>query len=100
MRSETKTPARGAGAPKETTDSLSGSHGNRKNAPAAERSGSGQITTPEERRTLIAQLAYLKAERRGFQSNPQQDWLEAEAEFETLPVGSGSPDERPDQVDR
>jgi hypothetical protein len=98
MRSETKNPARGTSAPKEATGTLSGLHGNRKNVPAAERSGSGPNTTPEERRTLIAQSAYLKAERHGFQSSPEQYWLEAEAEFDSPPVGSGSPDERTGQV--
>jgi hypothetical protein len=38
--------------------------------------------TPEERRRLIAESAYLKAEQHGFQGNPEQDWLEAEAELE------------------
>lgn len=39
--------------------------------------------SPEERRRMIAETAYLKAARRGFAGgNPQQDWLEAEAEID------------------
>jgi len=39
--------------------------------------------TPEERHGMIAEAAYLKAERRGFRGgSPQQDWLEAEAEID------------------
>jgi hypothetical protein len=41
--------------------------------------------TPEERHTLIAEAAYLKAELRAFQGgSPEQDWLEAEAETEAI----------------
>jgi hypothetical protein len=91
---------RGIGALKEEADASTAPHCNPTNAPAAERAGSGRVTTPGERRALIAQSAFLKAERRRFQSNPEQDWLEAEAEFDALPVGAGSPDERPKQVNR
>lgn len=39
--------------------------------------------TPEERTCMIAEAAYLRAERRGFASgNELDDWLEAEAEVE------------------
>ncbi len=39
----------------------------------------------DERQRLIAEAAYLKAERRGFAGgNPQQDWNEAEAEVDQL----------------
>jgi len=100
MRSDLRTPVRGFGALKEDADASTASHRNPTNAPAAEGARSGRVTTPEERRTLIAQSAYLKAERRRFQSNPEQDWLEAEAEFDALSVGAGSPDERPTQVNR
>ena len=41
------------------------------------------FTTPEERHRLIEKAAYLRAEQRGFQGgNPEQDWLEAEAEID------------------
>ncbi len=49
------------------------------------------LVTPEERRRMIAERAYLKAVGRGFQGgSPVQDWLEAEAEVDGLlmpPVG-------------
>jgi mannose-1-phosphate guanylyltransferase len=50
-----------------------------------------QVTEPAERHRRIAERAYFKAERRGFQSgSPEQDWLEAESEetthSETLPA--------------
>ena len=39
--------------------------------------------SPEERRHMIAEDAYYRAERRNFQSgSPEQDWLEAEAEID------------------
>jgi hypothetical protein len=38
---------------------------------------------PEERRRMIAEAAYLRAEARGFQGgDPVQDWLEAEQEID------------------
>jgi hypothetical protein len=41
--------------------------------------------TPEARRTLIAEGAYLRAERRGFAPGHEtDDWLEAEAEVDAL----------------
>ncbi|MCM2323180.1 MAG: DUF2934 domain-containing protein [Oligoflexia bacterium] len=41
--------------------------------------------TPEKRQQLIAEAAYFRAERRGFQNgSPQQDWIEAEAEINRL----------------
>jgi hypothetical protein len=39
--------------------------------------------SPEERYRMIAEAAYLRAERRGFaEGSPEQDWLEAEAEVD------------------
>jgi Protein of unknown function (DUF2934) len=41
--------------------------------------------TPDERRALIAESAYLRAERRGFApGNEAEDWLAAEAEIDAL----------------
>ena len=41
--------------------------------------------TPEARRALIAEAAYLRAERRGFApGNETEDWLAAEAEVDAL----------------
>jgi hypothetical protein len=50
--------------------------------------------TPEARRTLIAETAYLRAERRGFTPGHEtEDWLAAEAEVDALLKGGngGSP---------
>jgi hypothetical protein len=46
--------------------------------------GRSQLTIPtEERQRMIAQAAYYRAERRGFRDgNPEQDWIEAEAEID------------------
>jgi hypothetical protein len=41
--------------------------------------------TPEARRALIAETAYLRAERRGFAPGHEtEDWLAAEAEVDAL----------------
>jgi len=47
--------------------------------------------TPEARRTMIAEGAYLRAERRGFAPGHEtEDWLAAEAEVDALlKVGHG-----------
>jgi hypothetical protein len=47
--------------------------------------------TPDARRALIAQNAYLRAERRGFEPGHEtEDWLAAEAETDALlKVGHG-----------
>jgi hypothetical protein len=48
--------------------------------------------TPEARRALIAENAYLRAERRGFDPGHEtEDWLAAEAEVDALlRAGQGS----------
>lgn len=47
----------------------------------------GEIT-PEMRHQMIAEAAYLRAERRGFSSgDPVDDWLAAEHEVDTLLSG-------------
>ena len=48
--------------------------------------------TPEARHTLIAEAAYLRAERRGFMPGHEtDDWLAAEAEVDALlTVGQSS----------
>ncbi|MGI9341842.1 MAG: DUF2934 domain-containing protein [Gammaproteobacteria bacterium] len=44
-------------------------------------------TTPEARHQLIAQSAFFKAERRGFEGgDPIEDWLEAEREVDGSPT--------------
>ena len=41
--------------------------------------------TPEERWRMVAEAAYLRAEKRGFSGgNPTDDWLAAEAEVEKI----------------
>lgn len=46
----------------------------------------------DQRRAWIAEAAYYKAEKRGFfPSQVEQDWLEAEQEFEALSQGDLTP---------
>jgi len=46
----------------------------------------------EERRALVAQAAYYRAERRGFTDGHElEDWLAAEAEIELLLAGDRKP---------
>lgn len=46
----------------------------------------GDGMSPEQRRKLIAERAYLRAERRGFVGgDPVADWLESEKEVDRLP---------------
>lgn len=50
-------------------------------APAA--TGGRAALSPEQRRSMIAQAAYFRAEQRGFASGAElQDWLAAEAEID------------------
>jgi hypothetical protein len=53
-------------------------------APTA--AASPRLTVSEEaRRAMIAEAAYLRAERRGFATgNEEEDWLAAEAEVDAL----------------
>jgi hypothetical protein len=47
--------------------------------------------TPEARHALIAEAAYLRAERRGFEPGHEtEDWLAAEAEVDALLTGGQS----------
>jgi hypothetical protein len=42
------------------------------------------VIDPDHRRALIAEVAYYRAERRGFEPGHEvQDWLSAEAEVDT-----------------
>jgi hypothetical protein len=69
----------------------------RPRAPRAKTAASVTVTVPdpaaplaatvsvEARRAMIAQAAYLRAERRGFASGGEvEDWLAAEAEIDAL----------------
>ena len=43
------------------------------------------MVSSEQRRSMIAQFAYLRAERRGFEAgDPLTDWLESEKEVDAL----------------
>ena len=43
------------------------------------------MVTPDERRGMIAEAAYLRAERRGFAGgDPNDDWLAAEWEIDQI----------------
>jgi hypothetical protein len=61
-------------------------------APSSARQGNGEKPpnsatgiSAHQRQLLVAQLAYFRAERRGFApGNELQDWLEAEAEVEMI----------------
>lgn len=47
------------------------------------------VITSEERHRLIAEAAYLLAEKRGFQGgNAQQDWYEAAAQIDRMIMGT------------
>jgi hypothetical protein len=51
-------------------------------APAAKTAQKGLPMSAEERRRLIAEAAYLRAEQRGFVGgDPVQDWMDAEADL-------------------
>lgn len=61
---------------------------------ATQSAASTGITVSEDaRRAMIAQAAYLRAERRGFTAGGEvEDWLAAEAEVDALlKAGNGSP---------
>ena len=57
--------------------------GSRRPAPRRRESASNLPMSPDERMRMIAEAAYLRAERRGFNGgNELDDWLEAEAEID------------------
>ena len=63
-------------------------------APAAAAGASTRMTvSADARRAMIAQAAYLRAERRGFEpGHEEEDWLAAEAEVDALlKAGNGGP---------
>ena len=47
----------------------------------------GMRVSPEERHRMIAEAAYFRAQQRTGPASPEQDWLEAEAEVDTLLLG-------------
>jgi hypothetical protein len=48
--------------------------------PAAPRAA----VSAEERRRMISEAAYFRAQRRGFRGDPVRDWAEAEAEIDAM----------------
>ncbi len=54
----------------------------------------GAAVTPEQRRRMIAEAAYYRAERHGFGGDPVSDWLEAEAEIDRMLAGRASDREK------
>jgi len=57
--------------------------------------GHGSAVDVDARRRLIAERAYLRAERRGFGcGSPEQDWLEAEREIDQLLLQGWTKNER------
>jgi hypothetical protein len=50
-------------------------------SPVASTSSRTSIS-PEQRRLMIAEAAYYRAQRRGFHGDPVRDWTEAEAEID------------------
>ena len=61
--------------------------------------GQGGAVDVDARRRLVAEQAYLIAERRGFTGgSPEQDWLEAEREIDQLLLQGWVKDESPKMV--
>ena len=59
--------------------------------------GHGGAVDVDTRRRLIAESAYLRAERRGFTGgSPEEDWLIAEMEVDRLLLQGWSRDEAPE----
>lgn len=90
----------GAVRPAKTGTKAAGSHAARSKAgaqgaahdgpsgkptPKAKGSARAKAPSPEERHRMIAEQAYLRAERRGFQGGDMvDDWLAAEAEVDHM----------------
>jgi Protein of unknown function (DUF2934) len=48
------------------------------------------IPPPKSREALIAEIAYFRAQSRGFEpGHEEEDWLAAEAEVDRRPSGAG-----------
>jgi len=61
--------------------------------------GHGAAVDVDARRQLIAECAYLRAERRGFSGcSPEQDWLDAETEIDQLLLQGWVKDETPEMT--
>lgn len=86
-----KPPAAEAAPASPAADPEAGSAGTRRRKPRAKpKAPAPQAIGGERRLTLIAEAAYYRAERRGFQPGSELvDWLEAEAEVEALLRAAG-----------
>jgi hypothetical protein len=61
------------------------SHGESQTRQQTHRAAAPAAIGPEERYDRVAEAAYLRAEHRGFLPGSElQDWLDAEAEIDTL----------------
>ena len=68
----------------------------RKTAPQVDAPAAPRAVDPLERRRLIEEAAYFRAERRGFTAGAEeQDWLEAEAEVDARLGASAASDAPP-----
>ncbi len=68
----------------------------RKAAPKTDAPAAPRAVDPLERRRLIEEAAYFRAERRGFTAGAEeQDWLEAEAEVDARLGASAASDAPP-----
>ncbi len=50
-------------------------------APAAKSAPAPRTISAEERARMVQEAAYYRAEKRGFQGDPHEDWTAAEAEI-------------------
>jgi len=83
MEPEKKTRARTTVVAKKKGSSSTAKAGGTKKAARAQDAGRPAFITEEERRGLIAEAAFLAAERRSFQGgSAEQDWIEAAAEID------------------
>jgi hypothetical protein len=90
METEKKLAARKTVAAKKKT-AAAPSKSRKKGPTAAKTAKPRHGIPPEERQRLIAQAAYLRAERRGFSGgSPEQDWLLAEAEIDAMLMKRGA----------
>jgi hypothetical protein len=92
METEKKLAARKTVAAKKKTAAAPAPSKARKKSPTAAKAAKPRHgIPPEERQRLIAQAAYLRAERRGFSGgSPEQDWLLAEAEIDAMLMKRGA----------
>jgi hypothetical protein len=93
MEAARKIPTKKTGAPKAKSAPPAAQSRSQKKTPALKGGKPRKGITPEERHRLIAESAYLRAERRGFQGgDPREDWIAAEAEIDAMlmrPRGGG-----------